>query len=242
MKTYNSNLPVVPIPDQSIYSFLFPEDDPHPSESPSFIDAITGFTLTRGDLRRLTLELAWGYCNELARLGGPSLKRGDTILIFSPNSVAYPVMLHGAFAAGLRATLANSAYTPAELAHQYHDSSAKLVVVHPSLVKVVLDMFKLLKVSPKKAKSRIVIAGFAEEDKGPSGFIQVEQLFGKGRLQRPENFDGELSNETTLLCYSSGTTGKPKGVEVSYPILYVNEKNLTSTRRRTKIWCLSVSS
>lgn len=218
MKIYPSKIPSVPLVDKSIFTHLFPKHDRFPGTSTAFIDTETGYTITRTQLKHLCLELAWGLRNQLPKLGGVSLKRGDTVMIFSPNSIAWPVMLHGTFAAGLRATLANSAYTPRELAHQWSDSGAQAVFVHPSLVPVVLETFQLLKMLPSEANKRIIIAGWATNDKGPGGPIQMEQLLGKGKLEKEEEFAAEQAQETTLLCYSSGTTGKPKGVEVHHSI------------------------
>ena len=79
-----------------------------------------------------------------------------------------------------------------------------------------LKTFELLKVPQEEARKRIIIAGWGLKDKGPSGLLQLEDLLGKGSIRKPENFNGTASNETTLLCYSSGTTGKPKGVEVRF--------------------------
>nr|WBR81425.1 4-coumaroyl-CoA ligase [Sanghuangporus baumii] len=224
-KIYKSILPPVEIPDVSVYSYLFPKIDKYPESSPAFIDPDTGVTLTRGDLRAKTRELAYGLRNTLhTKFGGPKLARSDVVLVFSPNTVAYPILLFGAYAAGLKATLANAAYTPPELAHQYQDSGASLVITYPALLPVVLKMFEHLKIDAKQARQRIVIAGWGLKDKGPKGFIQMEDLLGTGRLENEERFDGPLANETTLLCYSSGTTGKPKGVETTH-------KNLISCMR-----------
>jgi acyl-CoA synthetase (AMP-forming)/AMP-acid ligase II len=221
MKIYPSNIPSVPIYECSLYNYVFPENDPYPPSTAAFIDADTGRKVTRQELRTLTLELAYGLRNVLGPKGGQKLTRGDTVMIFSPNSIAYPLMLYGIVAAGVRATLANSAYTAPEIAHQYSDSCAKVVLVHPALLPTVVEMFKLLKVDPRDAQKRIIVASWGLENvKIPSGFLELGQLLGKGSME-PERFDGPSSNETALLCYSSGTTGKPKGVEVSSTLLLI---------------------
>ncbi|KAH8113275.1 AMP binding protein [Phellopilus nigrolimitatus] len=223
-KIYSSSIPPVEIVERSVYTHLFPKDDPISGDHPAFIDAQTGLTLTRAGLRRASFELGFGLRNVLhASLGGPRLARGDTVLMFSPNTVAYPIVLYGAFAAGLRATLANSAYTARELGHQYVDSGAKLIFAYPALVPIALEMFTLLKVDAKEARSRIVVASWGLSDKGQKELVNLE---------KEENFDGHLSNETALLCYSSGTTGKPKGVQTTH-------RNLTSLINMLKpVFCI----
>ena len=119
MKIYTSKLPAVPVVESNVYTHVLRHGE---DSTVAFIDAASGRKMTKGDLRKLTRELAWGLRNELSKLGGPTLKRGDTVLIFSPNSLAYPLVLLSSWAAGFTASLANSAYQPAELAHQYTDS------------------------------------------------------------------------------------------------------------------------
>lgn len=88
---------------------------------------------------------------------------------------------------------------------------------------VVLEMFKSLGVNESEAKKRTIVlttslhwAGGAYLPVVPiaKGFATLADFLGHGALAQEEKFDGDLSNETVYLCYSSGTTGKPKGVEV----------------------------
>jgi acyl-coenzyme A synthetase/AMP-(fatty) acid ligase len=128
-----------------------------------------------------------------------------------------------AVAAGLRCTLANSAYNARELGFQYADSGAKLVFTSEEGIPVVLEMLKAAGLNESEVRKRIVVLTTSLHWAGDSyvpvvptarGFTTLSDLLGHGALAEEEKFDGQLSNETVYLCYSSGTTGKPKGVEV----------------------------
>ena len=218
MTIYRSHIPDIPIPDESLFTFLFEGkiDREIPSTIPAFIDAPTGRTVTRSELKTACLSLGWGLRNIFAnRLRGVEITRGDTVMIFSANSFAWPLALFGSIAAGLKTTLANSSYTPAELGYQWKDSGAKVVFTHPALVPTVVTMLEANGVSREEARKRIVIMGVGDRDTAAKGFIHMDDLLGKGVMTAAERFDGPLSKETVFICYSSGTTGKPKGVEVS---------------------------
>ncbi|KAI0783030.1 AMP binding protein [Abortiporus biennis] len=219
MKIYTSHIPKQPIPEESVFTNIFSTRfNNFPSTKPAFIDASTGRVLTRGELKDLSFQLGYGLRCQFPSQGGYPLQRGDTIMIFSPNSIGWPIMVFGSIAAGLKVTMANSAYTPRELEHQWKDSGAKVVFVHPSLINTVHELFKLLKLDASEAKKRIIIANWGLDPSLPTGgYTQIGDLLGKGALKEEEKFNGKLARqETAYLCYSSGTTGKPKGVETTH--------------------------
>ena len=116
-------------------------------------------------------------------------------------------------AAGLRCTLANNAYNARELAHQYVDSGANVVVTSEDGIATVGEMFKNLGLSDREAHKRtVVMTNCLEWAGGPaaplnpslSGLLTISDLLKLGSLKDEEKFDGKLAYETVYLCYSSG--------------------------------------
>ncbi|KAJ7269564.1 AMP binding protein [Mycena rebaudengoi] len=205
-KIYKSHLPDHPILATSVYTRIFSprgsgDVGGFPPSRRALIDAASGTVITRAQLKDLTLSLGYGLRNH------PNTRalaqRGDTVLIYSQNSLAWPVVLFGCVAAGLRCTPANNAYTSQELAHQYRDSGAKLVFTAEGGINTGNDL-------------QWAGGPAAARDPESAGFLAMEDLLGKGKLDQEEKFEGSLANETLFLCYSSGTTGKPKGVETTH--------------------------
>ncbi|RDB25422.1 4-coumarate--CoA ligase-like 7 [Hypsizygus marmoreus] len=238
-RIYTSPVPSVPLVSTSVFTHLFasPSGDPntiggYPGSAKAFIDAETGTTLTRAQTKNLALSLGYGLRNH----PNTGARRGDVVLVYSPNSLSWPILLFGAVAAGLRCTLANSAYNVKELTFQYTDSGARLVLTSEEGLPTVLEVFKQLGVSKAEAEKRIIVlgaglqwaGGLAAPDKPETaGFLHLHDLLTLGALEQEEKFEGKDADETVYICYSSGTTGKPKGVETTH-------RNITSVLQIVK--------
>ena len=208
---YTSPHPKRELPSTSLFTFLY--SGGHDPASPAYIDVLTKRVLSRADVRSLALQVGYSARHQL------KLKKGEVALVFSPNTITWPVVLLGIIAAGGIATLANAAYTPPELAHQYKDSGARLLFVHPALLPVAQKMFESIGVSKKDAAARMVIMDL--DSTGADGIRGLKTLITGKALAKEEPFEGKRSHETAVVCYSSGTTGRPKGVEVSSILLQV---------------------
>jgi long-chain acyl-CoA synthetase len=91
-----------------------------------------GSTLTFDALRRH----AHAFASYLQQLG---VQHGDRVALMMPNTLAYPVALFGALAAGAIVVNVNPLYTVRELAHQLKDCGAQTIVVFDRFAKTVQD-------------------------------------------------------------------------------------------------------
>ncbi|CAN1238575.1 Probable CoA ligase CCL5 [Linum grandiflorum] len=101
---------------------------PHPDVSETkiaLIDSFTGQQLTYGQLRRSIVALAAGLRD------GLGVRKGDVVLLLSPNSILYPAICLAIMSIGAILTPANPVNTSSEIVKQANDSGAKLVISDP---------------------------------------------------------------------------------------------------------------
>ncbi|WVO18078.1 hypothetical protein L204_105778 [Cryptococcus depauperatus] len=219
-QVYTSSLPVPELPKTLIFDYLFPRTKrynyyPAPVANPdgtkkAFIDGLSGRAVTRDEVEEQALALADG----LKKIG---IMAGDVVCILGMNSLEWVNALLGCQALGAIASPANYAYTPTELLHQLRDSTSESIFIQPNLVHVLLRALELDS-SYNLPESRIFL--LCPSDAKPSKLNHLkcnEDLWELGR-----KVDGRMSwqdgdeTKTAYLCYSSGTTGKAKGVETSH--------------------------
>ena len=134
-------------------------------------------------------------------------------IVYSKPQINYQYLHTSLVAAGLRCTLANSAYNARELAFQYTDSRARLIFTSEDGCSIVQETLKSLGLSQQEVNERIIVLTHGLEwAGGPAASIKPElahllklaDLLQLGTLKEEERFDGEKSTETVYLCYSSG--------------------------------------
>jgi len=167
-------------------------------------DGVTGETITFDQL----LEMVPSVSNGLQSLG---LSTNDVVSVVLPNCIQFPLVVLGASGAGCQVSPVNSAYTLQELHGLINMSNAKLVVTDK-------ESYEKVSNATKDMDVKIVLV-----DAEPTGAQLQKQVMslkdviniGKGKDLRKESLQSS-SDSIFLLPFSSGTTGKPKGVKLSH--------------------------
>ncbi|KIW23841.1 uncharacterized protein PV07_12010 [Cladophialophora immunda] len=206
-RIYRSPYPPVKLIDIDLLTYLFSNPKNTPDDKPIFIDAVTGAHRTYGDTKRRTQSLAHG----LRELG---VKPKDIVAVFSPNSIDYAITCYGIIGCGATVSPVSAAYTPLELEAQLETSGARFLIAHSSLL---LTAEQAVKSNPA---IQIIQADGVRDNKGrptaealasncpPSPLVSIEPSEAEDRL--------------CFMCFSSGTTGRAKGVMTTHKNLVSN--------------------
>jgi acyl-CoA synthetase (AMP-forming)/AMP-acid ligase II len=170
-------------------------------DKPALVDGPTGRTLTYR-------QLAGGVERVAAGLAARGFGRGDVLALSSPNLPEYALALYGAMAAGGAVTGANPLLTAGELAGQLADAGASALVTVPPFLEVARAA------AEKAGVGEVLVFGEAE------GATPFASLLTAG--DTPPHVRIDPPRDLAALPYSSGTTGLPKGVELTHANLVAN--------------------
>jgi acyl-CoA synthetase (AMP-forming)/AMP-acid ligase II len=136
------------------------------------------------------------------------VRPGERVLLAAGSSLGFVRCYLGALRAGAVVVLANPGYTAAELGHLVTDSGAVLAFAdrEPARRLAGLD---LLTVNISERPERLSESSRGAAGVAGAGIAGAAGVAGAaGTAPRPE--------DTALLAYTSGTTGKPKGVPLTH--------------------------
>lgn len=202
----------VTLPNTSFTEFVFGTLDQN-KNNVVMVDNPTGRSFTAAQLKDASIRVASG----LVKLG---FKKGDRILIFANNCPEYGILFLACGAIGATVTTANPVYTAGELARQLNHSHAVAVVTMPHLHSVVVQAVE----SDQEVSQNVKLVISIGDMEGCFPFKKLMEDDGKAF---PENVTIDPDNDLMVLPYSSGTTGLPKGVELTHTNIIANLLQLT---------------
>ena len=153
-------------------------------------------------------ERAWRLANALRHAG---LEKGERVATLLPNSPAMLEAHFGVPAAGGVLVTVNTRLSTAEIAYILEHSGARYLLLDAELAELV-DPIDLNGV-------RVIRVDDTGTHEDP-----YEQFLANASPDRPESWL-EHEEETISINYTSGTTGRPKGVQFTYRGAYLNALN-----------------
>ncbi|EHY59571.1 hypothetical protein HRR83_001154 [Exophiala dermatitidis] len=173
-----------------------------------YVNAVTKERLDWNQVKVKATQLSTVWIREYG------LQPGETVSLFSTNTIWYPVAMWAVIRAGARVNGASPAYNVEEMTHALKTAKSKLLVTLPSSLDVALAAAQNVGIP----RSHIFLL-----EGNAAGFTSIQQLMDRCVTKRYEPDQpyriprGKTNKEVCgYLNFSSGTTGLPKAVMLSH--------------------------
>ena len=197
---FTSPLPDVEIPATTITAQVFRYAG-RLADRIAIVDGLSGRTYTYGELHSGVVTTAGG-------LSARGLGKGDVVAILAPNLPEYAIAFHAVATVGGIVTTINPSHTVGEITTQLADSKTRMIFTIPPFLEPATAAG-----SATGVEDIFVIA----DGEGQSSFVELaaSDPFGDDPGIDP-------AEDVVVLPYSSGTTGHPKGVQLTHRNLVAN--------------------
>jgi long-chain acyl-CoA synthetase len=171
----------------------------------------------------------------------PGVRPGDRVAVMLPNVLQYPVVLFGAWRAGMVVVNCNPLYTAHELEHQLRDSGATVLVIVGHRAGVFAEVAAA---TPVRHVLATGVGDMLGPVRGPVTNFAVQYVYrlGTGRVpgavswsramaRSPDDFRADAAvgpEDLACLQYTGGTTGRSKGAMLTHRNLLANVRQINA--------------
>ncbi len=191
---FRSPFPDITIPDLPLTPFVL-QHAGRLADKPALVDGASGRTLSYG-------QLADGIRRTAVGLARRDFRKGDVFATVCPSLPEFALAFYGVAALGGATTMLNPNFTAEEMANQLGDAGARFVLTVPERFDVVRRA-----ISGTRVEEVFVIGDDA-------GAIPFASLLADDGAFPPVDLDP--AEDVVVLPYSSGTTGRSKGVMLTH--------------------------
>jgi len=148
-----------------------------------------------------------------AGLLGAGLVRGDKVAVQLPNVPQFLFVYFGILKAGLTMVPLNPLLVAPEVAYHLTDSDARVLITFATFAA------EAVKGAAEVDGLTTYVVTVPGQDERPEGTRHFDELYGADDTR---DIVPTMADDTAVLLYTSGTTGKPKGAELTHFQLFMN--------------------
>lgn len=172
------------------------------------------------------VRITYGKLNTLANRVAHALREmgigpGDKVALNCPNLPYFPIVYYGILKAGAAVVPICVLFTPREIAYHLEDSDAKAVFVFEGTEELPLAARTKEAFEQVASCEHLVVLTADLDGESPfPGHRTLTQI----TAGKPDKFDTVATKpgDTCAILYTSGTTGRPKGAELTHLNLFSN--------------------
>ncbi|EXJ80627.1 hypothetical protein A1O3_06911 [Capronia epimyces CBS 606.96] len=215
MPVFKSQQPPIDVPwHLPVWTWLFeseysPLRNYKPDEIQGYTNAVTKEHLSYADLKVHSTHLS----TALVRKYG--LQQGQTVALFSPNTVWYPCAMFGTLRAGGVVSGASPAYNVEEMSYALKTAEAKFLFTVPGSMQVAAAAARTAGIPQERV---FLLEGQMQGFTTMSELLEIGKSYGSSGQVEPFKLPPGKKNKDVCgyLSFSSGTTGLPKAVMIAH--------------------------